>query len=583
MTVFDDFRVAIRPNLQTRTTWDIELVDCSVKNLRGNKGSVQPAFTRDQLAQLRSRHNWPDSNRLQAIGQGVWRSLMSPALEAAYLTCVQQSSGQQRGTRLVVSMIGNEGDPPGPQAIRLQELPLEALYQEQMSFIAPNAQTPVSRSPAAVADRAAHPVVLPLTVLVVIATPSDKPPANMLDEKNAIIRALQGMANQGGGAIELQFCEPPTREELTKRLGEQFHILHFIGHGAYDIEADDPSPRPYLSLERPDHTSHNIDAETLSLLLVNAHVRLVMMTACASAQPTPEQVQATVGPFDGMAQRLVSGMSDVTAAVAMQFDLESSAAVTFSRSFYTNLLRSDLSLDEIVARCRNDLVGQFNVGRRAWVAPVVYCRCTDGKVFAIAPTRVVHDPAKDRRLADLEGSRRAYLEQIDAARHQPPAIQDALASLIAQNQAKVDALDRQRDELLGETLRLRGGTLDANREVACSLIVRLRTPAAIGTVSCRLRFPADKMEFSAAAPGAASAASVPMVGQRGPGDSTVQVQNASRGAQWAPGELELATLTFRVKDGVLDPWIEIGVLEAHVAVDGVDTLFEGMHGVVFVS
>ena len=85
MTQFDEFRVVLTPDLQTQGNWTVLLQNCPIPALAGPKGSVQPGVTREQLIRLRSRHGWPDRNELQAIGQSVWQSLMTPDLEAAFL------------------------------------------------------------------------------------------------------------------------------------------------------------------------------------------------------------------------------------------------------------------------------------------------------------------------------------------------------------------------------------------------------------------------------------------------------------------------------------------------------------------
>lgn len=579
MADFDEFHFVVQPNIQKPGAWSVLLHTCSVPGLPGPKGDIQPQFTRDQLQSLRNRHNWPDLALLRAIGQSVADSLMTPGLEAALQASLQVSGQQGRGTRLVISMVGEE-PAPGPNAVRLQELPVEAL-RVNGNFLALNPMSPLSRSLHFEVDREPVPVTLPLRVLVVVSTPIGLPPAQMQDEKKAINDAFEKLAGPGG-AFTLEFCDPPTKTELAARLAKGFHILHFVGHGAFDIVDNDPSPRPHLVLEK-NHEEDPIDADTLDSLLTGKGIRLVVLTACSSAAPTPEEVGKTVGPFCGVAQQLVSGMSGVNASVAMQLDLASDAAVEFSKTFYTQLLTSDRKLDEIVALCRQALTAPVGVGDRAWVTPVVYWRCKDGKVFDIEPMRGVFDEATRSELIALQREIDVNLDHIQSVQSQPPNIVSALAGLIAGWQQTVQDLILKRGQKMGETLRLRGGKVAPGGTIACQLLLRLRRPAQVGNVSCRLRYAADKLGHSAAAAGADVPGALPLVGSAAPGEVTVQLNNVSQGVQWTPGEYELATISFQVDPGVTDPYLLLELADANVHKDGAGVVFNTLDGIVFVT
>lgn len=581
MAEFDDFHFVVQPSIQHPGTWSVLLDACPILELTGPKGDIQPQFTRLQLVSLRSQHDWPDLNKLKAIGQSVAQSLLTPDLRAALVAAQAVTQAANRGIRLVISMVGEEAALLDNNTIRLQELPVEALLVDGQNFLAQNPRSPLSRSLRFKADRAPVRVTLPLRVLVVVSTPRDKPPANAQREKDAIDLAFQQLAGPGG-AFTLEFCEPPTKSELITRLQKGFDILHFVGHGAFDVVGDDPSPRPHLCLVK-DGDSDPIDADTLDTLLLNSGIRLAVMTACASAAPTPEEVQETVGPFCGVAQRLVSGLSGVNASVAMQFDLEADAAVTFSRTFYTQLLSSGSKLDEIVTQCRRALAGEKGVGHRAWVTPVIYWRCQDGRVFDIEPMRGAFDEKTRSELLVIERQIEFHLRNIASIRSQPANVLAAVAPLIATWQQEVEDLMRDRGQKLGETLRLRGGQAAAGSTVACQLLLRLRTPAQVGDVNLRVRYAADRVGFSAATAGGAIPGALPLVGMPAPGELIVQLNNVSQGVQWAPGEFELVTLRFQVNAGVTDPVLHLSLADANVRKDGIGVVFNTLDGVVFVT
>ena len=583
MTTFNEFHVKLDPypDLQAMGNWNVSL-ECSLAAQSGKKGIVQVAVTQEQLRRLRSQHDWPNLEELKAIGESVWQSLMTSELKAAFDSTLALSLAQDRGMRLVVSVVGEEPVPAAPDLIRLQELPFEALYFDSTGFLAPQTTTPISRSLEFDPDREPHRVELPLRILVVIATPKDKPGnASMQEEKKIIEKALEKLKGEGG-AVDLEFCEP-TREALIDRLQQKrFHVVHFIGHGAFDTLGDDPSPQPYLCLEDSQtHDSDLLDAETLDVQLQGSDVRLMVMTACSSASSTPpdngENYHARA--FDGIAQKLIRSVSDLSAVVAMQFDLESKAAVTFSKNFYTNLL-TDRPLDEIVALCRKALAGQMGVGHRAWVTPVFYSRCEDGKVFDVEWAKVTHDEQTQKKLNQLDGRLTVLCEKIAEIRRTLPQEmqeQPAIANFVVGLQHEVDDLHQERNQLLGETLRLRGGPVKVGDSVQCPLSLRLRTPAQIGDVMVHVHYPTDKVKVSGVS------ANVLKEDNPVAGILKLLLQNASQGADWEPDEKELATLTFQVQADVDDPILELSMKNAKVQRNGVETPLEAVNAVLFVN
>ena len=575
----DEFCVSLTPVIQDPGHWEVRLEKCSVPNLQGPKGKAQATLTRQQLVRLRDRHGWPNLMDLKTIGEDVWRSLKTPELEAAFLALLQQSLAANRGMRLVFSIDGDEPELADPHQIRLQELPLEALYVDNFLATAPN--TPVSRRLKPEPDREPYRTGLPLRLLVVVATPRDRQPdADMEKEKQVIKTAVQKLIDTN--AVQLDFCDPPTRTELTNRLKQGFHIFHFIGHGAFEIVGDDPSPRPHLCLESPDGSSDPIDSETLAILLQATGVRLVVMTACSSAAAIPINSLYYPRVFGGFAQRLISGPTGVSAVVAMQFDLESDAAVTFSRTFYNNLLVPGLMLDEVVARCREALALQMDTGHRSWVTPVLYWRCKNAQVFSIEGLVKALSPEERGKLTQVEFQIKFYLDQILSLKEMPEDVQQAAEPLRNNWQLLVEEMQKERGKILGTTLRLLGGQVKVGESIPCRLQLRLRTPAQVGDVKAIVRYPQQKVQLIDVKAGTDTAdinLMMPLI----PGQNDIWIQNVSKGVQWDPGEYELGLVTFQVQPGVDDFFVEIEMANAKVFLNQVEEELKALNAIIWVS
>ena len=191
--------------------------------------------------------------------------------------------------------------------------------------------TPISRGINVVPDREAVKVAPPLRILVVASEPTDMPPVSAAAEIAALRASLQRLID--AQAVQLDFCTPPTASRLDAVLQQQrYHIVHFIGHGDFEVSGLDPDPQPHLYFERDGagRQRHAVDAEQLFTMLRNGNVPMIVMTACSTAATSPNGAQYPALAFEGLAQTLVERNSGPLAAVGMQFDLETDAAATFS-------------------------------------------------------------------------------------------------------------------------------------------------------------------------------------------------------------------------------------------------------------
>jgi hypothetical protein len=564
---YDEFRLVVMPDMQTPGSWSIQVQRCPIAAEVGPKGSTKAILTRAQLNRLRNPNDWPDETVLRKIGEDVWNSVMTPRAGAAFGASSNLSRAQGRGLRLVISLVGNVASVPGNGDVSLGELPIEALFQKD--FIGCDDKTPISRSLQVEADRPPLKTAFPLRVLVIAAQPSDRPPVNAELEVAAIRGALQPLIDQK--AIELDRCEPPTIAKLMEKLKEGYHILHFIGHGSFETVGNDPFPKPHICFEDGSavRDSELFDGDQLSLLLRDTSVQLVVLTSCSSAAAAPVLDPYPVLAFEGIAQRLIDGTSGPSAVVAMQFDLETKAAETFSGALYEALVKNDWALDEAVARARVTMRIRLKPGHRCFVNPVVYWRCINGKVFDLVGAVGDNLPLEDQKgITLIDAQIEATLQTLRDIATQPQQIRKAAEPFRVTLESKVEDLIRQRGDILGETLRLVGGKFAADGSVECRLTLRLRAPATIGNISVRFEFDPTKLQLSQSIAGANTPGNDPFLQNGPPGTYTILVQNVSNGASLEAKEYELAKLVFRLNGAAADPLLQIRIAQAFVDKDG---------------
>jgi hypothetical protein len=582
MAEYDEFRLLISPEIgvggAAARDWNLQILECTnTPALAGKKGRVTPCFTREQLRRLRSAGQFPDSDKLKEIGQCVWKSIANQDVAAALQASLAVAKNNNRGLRIVVVTIPEQVD-ADPNAIRLSELPVEAMRPD--TYFAPSPTTPISRGLQVKPDAKPFELAPPLRVLVVMASPTDLPHADMGIEKAAIERALAPMVKTK--MVIPEFLEGATRSRLVEYLERPFHVVHFIGHGAFDQVGDGPSTRAYLALVGDDGESDPLNGEDLDFFLRDTSVRLVVITACSSAAPTPDQEPYPFGAFDGIAQQLIKPASSVSAVVAMQFDMESEAAVAFSGALYRNLLDPGRTLDEAVALARKAIIARLSLGHRAWVTPTLYWRCQGGILFQIKEISRELDEETHKQIVDIDAQIEQLVRKIREAASQPANIRAALRPLIEQDQLKMEQLHTQRSLLLGSSLRLWGGRVKAGTVAACRLALKLQSAATIGTVKVNITFPQDKVAFIGAAAGAAGTQpGVDAPGGGAAGALQITIQNVSGGADWPEGEHELAVLNFKVLAAVTDPTVTLTLGQTMIEA-APNQRFSTLHGVLFV-
>ena len=589
MRDYTEFRLVVSPDLATPGNWSVTVQKTPVAGLAGPKGSVVSVLTRAHLDTLRSRNGWPNPASLQQIGKAVWQSVFTDPAAAAFTASLQSAVQRQQGLRFVLVLQGQESEVADPARVRLSEVPVEVLYDDVNQFLATDITTPISRSFQWDPDRQPQRVVLPLRVLVAIASPSDKPPANIAQELAAIKRVVKPLTD--AKALDVDYVEQATRSAVAAQLkAKPYQVMHFIGHGGFDVVGDVETPRAHLCFIRPDSSqSDPTDADTLSIMLKNSGVRLLVITACSSAAPTPAIPGDPVAPgplgtraFEGVAQQAVAGVSGVTAAVAMQFDLEDVGAVEFSRVFYENLLQPGLALDEIVTIARQALVLRLQAGHRAWITPAVYWRCEGGKVFEIEPSVQPLDAQTLQQLQGIDAQLAVYRDYVEKIASEPPEVRAAVDTLRLDWIAQIEQLLARRAELFGESIQIRGARAPAGHEVICRLSLRMRWPGTISVIHFRLEYPASQISFVRSEAGA-DVALPPAVAMLGDGVLHAVLVNPSAGEPWTPQEYELGFFRFLVPQGTAPSLVDIRLTAPQVIRDGQPLAVTPADGILFVE
>lgn len=255
----------------------------------------------------------------------------------------------------------------------LAALPWETLYDpREGEFLAIEERISIVRyleiaSPVSELDFQA-----PLQVLAVVSSPVRLPKLNVEQEWQQIEASFSDVVATGEAVVDQ--LRPGTLEALLERLeNEPCHVLHFVGHGAFDQRQQTGE----LMLESEDGGMQALDAHRLATALRrNPALRLVVLNVCESAK------EAAADPFSGLAQTLLR--HGVPAVVAMQRPIGDRAAVAFAQRFYESLA-AGRSIDEAVTAAREKLYLHFQDSAPAWTLPVLFLRSA-GSAAGLAQT-----------------------------------------------------------------------------------------------------------------------------------------------------------------------------------------------------
>jgi outer membrane protein assembly factor BamD (BamD/ComL family) len=203
-----------------------------------------------------------------------------------------------------------------------------------------------------------------------VASPRDLAPLDVEHEKNLMEEAIEDL--QADGLVKLTWLEGETWRDLqrTMRRDGPWHILHFVGHGDFDLSAQEGL---IAFTEKSTGRHHLLRSRDLARLLDgHPYLRMVFLNSCEGARGSEGD------PFSGTAATLVR--RGIPAVVAMQYQITDEAAIEFCSAFYESLA-DGLPVDAAVTEAR---VAVSMASVLEWGTPVLYMRSRDGRLFDIS-------------------------------------------------------------------------------------------------------------------------------------------------------------------------------------------------------
>ena len=309
---------------------------------------------------------------LREVGQALFSVLLgSGDVAGRYRASAALATERGQGLRVVLRV-----DSPA-----LAGLPWEAMYDAASGGYVCRRDQLVRHVP--VPSVASLTVQPPLRILGIVSSPRGLQPLDVEKEQEQLTRALA--RPRAEGLIEVHWTAEATWAALQDLLlSGQWHVVHFIGHGDFDISRDEG----VLALTRDDGRADLVEADRLVDLLHEARPmpRLVVLNACSGGATGVNDL------FAGTASALVRG--GVSAVAAMQYPISDVAACAFARGFYTAIAHGR-GVDDATSSGRVAILGT-HARTLEWVTPVMYLRGHESRLF------ILHQPSPSGPVADLE-------------------------------------------------------------------------------------------------------------------------------------------------------------------------------------
>lgn len=311
------------------------------------------------LASAVARRSGPAAEQpVRDVGQQLFQALFTGPVYGMYRASLGVAQQQGKRLRVVLRLTAPE----------LAALPWETLFDPETGTYVCRHEPLVRHVPA---PYTADPVEVrpPLRILGLVASPRGLAPLDVEAEKGHLAEALAEPV--ADGLVELVWVPEATWEAVHARLlAGEWHVLHFVGHGDYDTETDEG----VLALVGSDGRADLVGADRIADLLGEAQPtpQLVVLNSCSSGQAGVNDL------FSGTAATLARG--GISAVAAMQFTISDTAAIAFTRGFYTAIAHGR-DVDEAARSGRISILGMPR--SLEWVTPVLYVRGQARQLFTL--------------------------------------------------------------------------------------------------------------------------------------------------------------------------------------------------------
>lgn len=208
----------------------------------------------------------------------------------------------------------------------------------------------------------------PLKILLIAS--NTKPDIPGVDDEVLSLETFLGTAFDTLG-LSVEITRIPTAEATYERIRRvlhknQYHIIHYAGHGLHDVISPEKSCLFFYEKENRQGVVLQMAVSELKILLKGSSVRFIYLSCCLGAK-TADSLKLLDDDFLGLAEGLIQ--AGVPSVLAFRWPVSDIGAKTLAIRFYESLAsqgRIDTALlharQEVVAHDRDDIT---------WLSPIL--------------------------------------------------------------------------------------------------------------------------------------------------------------------------------------------------------------------
>lgn len=298
-------------------------------------------------------------NDIATAGHSLFQSVFCAEVQAAFAAYVARRE-EFEGVRVCIETPTND----------LTESVWEILCDVLMpaaNFLALDPKTPVIRITRVPRGIYYRPLVVPLRMLIVLATPRLLQKIKPEEVRASLEPALEEAVAQDLITVRyLGFDEAAeanfdTLQEHLAAQGPRYDVVHIIGHGILE-----PGQEGKVALVNPrDGKMQGVDASSLANLFRSRGVMLVILQSCQSGA-----VDTSAASFSGLAQQMVA--AGVPAVLAMQEIIDQDVARDFIGKLYKQWISGGVPFEDSLTQARQGVYEKYKERVAPWAIPVLY-------------------------------------------------------------------------------------------------------------------------------------------------------------------------------------------------------------------
>jgi DNA-binding response OmpR family regulator len=295
---------------------------------------------------------------LNAIGTAVAEALKQDQRVYADLNTAMALASQRH--QLCLEFIG----PPETLGLPFELLLLGSNYLATSHVISRRIESPMSRKLESFSKfiRDLATAKAPLRILLISSNVDGCIPAVEL-EIDTLSSLLCRELDQLGLKYKIEIMKDPQHDILVEALQKnEYHILHYAGHGRFDDQL--PEVSGFVLADGED--MRTLTANELELLLHGSALRLVYASCCLGARANS---QTNRGVFQGVMHALAH--ADIPYIVGYRWKVDDESALAMAEAFYAELLQTLSPRDALLQARRKAALGIRGRDESIWAAAVL--------------------------------------------------------------------------------------------------------------------------------------------------------------------------------------------------------------------